>query len=154
MSNWGDIFTNRSGSIEIKYSGFNTSSNDNSGTTDLDNYSKTILTNFTSGKWKLTSIKNSSSNSIALGCKSDDFIEFSLDGTWHYDVGQNNCNGSTTNSNGTYNSIPSCKPTIYETGWITHLNGTFNPTASFYSASELAFLVTVGQNQHSYHFKK
>ena len=148
ISNWGNIFYNQSPLIEIKYSGFTEASENNSGVTTLDIYSKKFITNLLTGKWKLTKI-TSSSVEVPLDCKSDDYLKFNADGTWRYEVGTDNCNNTATATTGTYHIGSACSS--YFSGTPTTVQGTFGVSYFSYSANEIVISIN-NANYIKYYF--
>lgn len=74
--------------------------------TSLDYSSKRLL----NGKWKLVYHDLNGTSIPISACNQDDYLAFFTDGTWKYETGPDNCNGTSLPSDGTYSysSFPLC----------------------------------------------
>lgn len=110
LSNWADLINSGSATGWVNIT--NREGQDNTGSTQLSNVSRKILT----GKWNLTKVITNGNPSAPSICNQDDYIKFYADGTWKYHVGSDNCNGSAVESSGTFGNYSQC---IASVGSIT-----------------------------------
>ncbi|WP_317898718.1 hypothetical protein [Aurantibacillus circumpalustris] len=97
VSNYGNISTN--GGIALQDNGAEIAY------ITVDNYSKMFLR----GKWKLSYQEFNTSSVNIAPCNQDDYLEFFMDGTWKYQIGSDDCNGASQQSNGKYSyAFPLC----------------------------------------------
>ena len=118
ISNWKDIFY---GSSTFEMANFDYS--DITIETRLTSYTKL----FFSGTWKLTASYVNGNNVPLQPCNEDDFLKFKADGTWTYNTGSDNCNGTSLPSNGTFNNFPQCDSPL-----VFNLTTSSGPFASSY----------------------
>ncbi len=64
----------------------------------LDNASKRLL----KAKWKMWQIELNGNTTTVPACNQDDYLVFNIDGSWNYEIGNDNCGGSNLPSNGRY----------------------------------------------------
>lgn len=110
----------------------------------VDDHSK----RFFSGKWVLQSNEINSVPVTIQACNQDDYIKFYADGTWKYEVGSDNCGGTSLPSNGTYPYFTSWCSNSNPYVLLTTLSGPFTGIQTSYFESVGTFRVnyTVGSS--------
>jgi hypothetical protein len=119
--------------------------------TSLDNYSKKLL----QGKWKLSSgLLNFNVMQLPV-CNLDDYLKFSTESltgsaTWTYNVGADNCSGSSLPSNGNVQLNALCDPQSNLN--LLNLSGPFISNYATLNSSYIEVFFTSGSSSGSYKF--
>ncbi len=119
--------------------------------TSVDAYSKKLL----KGKWKLTYHELNGNNLALQPCNQDDYLAFFMDGSWKFETGQDNCNGTSLPSNGRYNyPFPICMTAGLPSGiTMTTLSGPFTGiTSAEMSYSQIRVNYQAGTNTGFFRF--
>jgi len=119
--------------------------------TNIDSYSKKLI----QGKWKLTSGQINGNPAPISACNLDDYMKFApgvsfAEGTWTYNVGPDNCGGTSLPSNGTFAFTYFCNQST--SFYLTNQSGPFTSSYATFNFSSIKVDFTSGSNSGSYTF--
>lgn len=103
LSNWSNLMRNTNDGL---VNANNMAYTDNYASVQLNESSKKVL----AGTWKLSAGTLNNVPITLSSCNLDDYLRFYPDGKWNYFVGVDNCNATSSGSEGSYSSssIPTC----------------------------------------------
>jgi hypothetical protein len=144
LTNWESLFTFTGGNVAITNIPF---------TSDVTSATLHEAPNkILRGKWKLSQTYINSAFVPVADCNKDDYIKLSANGTWTYNIGQDNCSGSSLPSNGTFTKMPPCgnSPLYFTTtsgpftpSFVEYINGTIK--ADFNSGANSGYFIFTWQ---------
>jgi hypothetical protein len=144
VTNWGSLISDLDGKLTISNGDYA----DNSAGTRISKYAKKLL----SGKWFLSSAIINNNPVTPAPCTNDDFLKFFGDGTWVYDVGNDNCSNTSLPSNGTFTGFTSACDSPVNFGMYT-LSGSFIVNSPMYDGlNTIVVSFNTGASSGSYTF--